>query len=128
MFDLQQIDHVAILVKDIEASCEWYKNVLGLEHYYKGKWDGVPTMIGKGNSCIALFKTSSDKPNPLPDNNTIKMLHLAFRCNMENFIKAQDELNEKKITFSFQDHEIAQSIYFNDPDGHIIEITTYEIE
>jgi len=34
---------------------------------------------------------------------------------------------QRNITFEFQDHVIAHSIYFQDPDGHEIEITTYEI-
>ena len=127
MFELEKIDHVAILVRDIDASVKWYKETLGLDHYFKGEWDGVPTMIGKGQTCIALFKTSSGNPNPAPDNNTIKMLHLAFKADKGNFLKAQQELTAKNINFSFQDHEIARSIYFKDPDGHMIEITTYEI-
>jgi catechol 2,3-dioxygenase-like lactoylglutathione lyase family enzyme len=127
MFEIKHIDHVALLVKDLDFSVKWYREVLGLERYYEGAWDGVPTMLGKGNTCIALFKTSSNNPNPAPDNNTIKMLHLAFKSDRENFMKARDELKEKGIDFTFQDHEIAHSLYFKDPDGHLIEITTYEI-
>ena len=56
------------------------------------------------------------------------MLHLAFRANRENFLAAQEELQRHGITFEFQDHEIAHSIYFRDPDGHQLEITTYEVD
>ena len=56
------------------------------------------------------------------------MLHLAFRADRENFIAAQDELKKRGIKFEFQDHEISHSIYFYDPDGHQLEITTYEME
>ena len=38
------------------------------------------------------------------------------------------ELEKRGIKFEFQDHEIAHSIYFRDPDGHQLEITTYEVE
>ena len=31
------------------------------------------------------------------------------------------------IPFDFQNHEISHSIYFLYPDGHQIEITTYEL-
>jgi catechol 2,3-dioxygenase-like lactoylglutathione lyase family enzyme len=58
----------------------------------------------------------------------IRMLHLAFRANRENFLGAQQELKQRGIKFEFQDHEIAHSIYFRDPDGHQLEITTYEVE
>jgi catechol 2,3-dioxygenase-like lactoylglutathione lyase family enzyme len=56
------------------------------------------------------------------------MLHLAFRANRENFVAAQRELEKRGIKFELQDHEISHSIYFRDPDGHQLEITTYEVE
>jgi catechol-2,3-dioxygenase len=34
---------------------------------------------------------------------------------------------ERDITFESADHGIAHSVYVSDPDGHRIEITTYEI-
>ena len=55
------------------------------------------------------------------------MLHLAFRANRENFLGAQHELKKRGIKFEFQDHEISHSIYFRDPDGHELEITTYDL-
>ncbi len=55
------------------------------------------------------------------------MRHLAFRVDRGNFEKAQDELRRRGIEFRFEDHEISHSIYFFDPDGHELEITTYEI-
>jgi catechol-2,3-dioxygenase len=56
------------------------------------------------------------------------LLHLAFRADRENFLAAQRELEKHGIAFEFQDHEISHSIYFRDPDGHPLEITTYELE
>jgi len=53
------------------------------------------------------------------------MLHVAFRTDRPHFQQAQAELGLRKIPFEFQDHQISQSIYFHDPDGHQIEITTY---
>ena len=55
------------------------------------------------------------------------MLHLAFRADRKSFLAAQEELKHHGITFEFQDHEISHSIYFRDPDGHELEITTYEL-
>jgi len=127
MFTLERIDHVAITVKDIEHSAKWYKDVLGLERYYKEAWNGVPIMIGKGGTCIALFKAIGENPYPPPDRNTLAMMHLAFRADRKNFEEAKKVLNEEGIKFEFQDHDISHSIYFKDPDGHELEITTYEL-
>jgi catechol 2,3-dioxygenase-like lactoylglutathione lyase family enzyme len=55
------------------------------------------------------------------------MRHLAFRADRENLLEAQAELKASGIEFEFQDHEVAHSSYFHDPDGHQIEITTYEV-
>ena len=62
-----------------------------------------------------------------PDRAAVRILHFAFRADRENFLRAQDELKKRAIAFDFQNHEISHSIYFRDPDGHQIEITTYEL-
>jgi catechol 2,3-dioxygenase-like lactoylglutathione lyase family enzyme len=124
--ELEGIDHVAMGVRDIERSVKWYTEVLGFERLHEGMWDGVPTFIGKGNTGLALFP-ASHQPE-LSSHREIRMLHLAFRANRENFLTAQRELEKRGIKFEFQDHEISHSIYFRDPDGHQLEITTYELE
>jgi catechol 2,3-dioxygenase-like lactoylglutathione lyase family enzyme len=123
---LEGIDHVAMGVRDIERSAKWYIDVLGFERLHEGMWNGVPTFIGKGNTGIALFP-ASDAPKS-SSHREIRMLHLAFRAGRQNFLGAQRELQTRGIKFEFQDHEIAQSIYFRDPDGHELEITTYEMD
>ena len=125
--DLEGIDHVAMSVRDVEAAAKWYIDVLGFEHRYKDVWNGVPTFIGKGITAIALFPVRS-KGSPPSERGGIRMLHLAFRANRKSFLAAQEELKQRGIQFEFQDHEISHSIYFSDPDGHKLEITTYDLE
>jgi catechol 2,3-dioxygenase-like lactoylglutathione lyase family enzyme len=124
--ELEGIDHVAMGVRDIERSAKWYIDLLGFEQLHKGMWNGVPIFIGKGNTAIALFPANQE-PNRSA-NREIRMLHLAFRADCKNFHAAQRNLEKHGIKFEFQDHEIAHSIYFRDPDGHQLEITTYEVE
>ncbi len=123
---LEGIDHIATGVRDVERSAKWYIDVLGFERLHADMWGGVPTFIGKGNTGIALFPASQEPK--LSTDREIRMLHLAFRADRENFLAAQRELEKCGIKFEFQDHEIAHSIYFRDPDGHQLEITTYEVE
>ena len=125
---LEGIDHVALSVRDIERSADWYIDVLGFERRYEGMWNSVPTFIGKGNTAIALFPVKSDLISTSPSREVIRMLHLAFRADRKNFIAAQEELKRRGIKFEFQNHEISHSIYFRDPDGHELEITTYQLE
>ena len=130
MFTLEGIDHVALAVPDVERSAAWFVDVLGFERLYPGMWGGVPVFIGKGTTAIALFpRRSRDGSNPSTQSqrNEVDMLHLAMRADRQNFLAAREDLKKRGIDFEFQDHEISHSIYFRNPDGHRLEITTYEI-
>ena len=123
---LDGIDHVALAVKDVERSVQWYVDILGLARQHEGMWNGIPVFVGKGNTGIAFFPARGGDSKSAPQNK-IRMLHFAFRANRKNFLEAQQELKTRGIKFEFQDHEISHSIYFRDPDGHELEITTYQI-
>jgi catechol 2,3-dioxygenase-like lactoylglutathione lyase family enzyme len=123
---LEGIDHVAIAVRDVEQSANWYVEVLGFERLHQGMWNGIPTFIGTGTTAIALFPVRDDSQSGARAK--IGMLHLAFRADRKSFLGAQEELKSRGIKFGFQDHEISRSIYFRDPDGHELEITTYEFK
>lgn len=126
-FHIQHIDHIALTVRDVEKSTNWYCEVLGLTHRYPGLWDGVPAMLFIGETGLALFPARTDNPHDPPGSDTIAMMHFAFRASRENFEAAQAQLELLNIPFEFQDHDISHSIYFFDPDGHQLELTTYEV-
>ena len=126
MFELEGIDHVALAVRDVARSAAWYIDVLGFEHRFPGMWDGVPVFVGKGSTALALFPVRAAEPLVRP-RGSITMLHLAFRASRGSFVAAQRELTARGIEFTFSDHEVSHSIYFRDPDGHELEITTYEL-
>jgi len=125
---LEGIDHIALAVRDVERLAKWYVDVLGFERRYEGMWNGIPVFIGKGHTAIALFPSREDKLQTPIRSDRSGMLHLAFGADARNFAAAQDELNQRGIKFEFQDHEISHSIYFRDPDGNRLEITTYDLE
>ena len=129
MFDLEGIDHVALAVSDIEHSAAWFIEVLGFERLYEGMWGGVPIFIGKGKTALALFprRPRDDSDGSQRERNDVDMLHLAIRADRANFLAAQQDLKKRGVDFQFQDHEISHSIYFRSPDGHQLEITTYEV-
>ena len=91
---LEGIDHVAMGVRDIERSAKWYIDVLGFERLHDGMWNGVPTFIGKGNTGIALFPANQEPKTSA--HREIRMLHLAFRANRENFLAAQQRTREAR--------------------------------
>ena len=127
MFELEGLDHVALAVRDVERSADWYVGVLGFERRYQGMWGGVPVFVARGKTAIALFPARNDHKNPSPPRTRDGIVHLALRANRRNFIAAQRDLKKRRIAFHFQDHDISHSIYFQDPDGIELEITTYEL-
>jgi catechol 2,3-dioxygenase-like lactoylglutathione lyase family enzyme len=124
MFHLTQIDHVALAVSDPLKSAHWYHSVLGLERRHQAVWGDHPVMMCIGNTCVALFPAGTSQPAPTAG---LAMRHLAFRADRQNFSLAQATLRRLEIPFDFQDHQIAHSIYFRDPDGYSLEITTYDL-
>ena len=127
MFEVQVLDHVALGVRNVEQSARWYCDVLGFRREHEGLWNGVPVFVVKGDAAIALFPAEGD--SDVPDTQTQpRMLHFAMRADRKNFLAAQALLEGRGIRFDFQDHEVSHSIYFRDPDGHKIEITTYELQ
>lgn len=126
MFQLQCIDHVALLVRDVESSVRWYQDVLGLDRLHQDVWGSFPAVVGTGGTSLAIFPVDSPAPKPPPGRDTICMRHIAFRVDRANFDAAQEALRRRGIDFRSEDHQIAHSIYITDPDGHQLEITTYD--
>ena len=126
--DLKNIDHVAITVSDLDRSVTWYRDVLGLERRYEDAWGGDPPyMMCAGDSCVALFPADGELRNAPPAAESIAMRHFSFRTDRKGFDQARRELVERGLAPKFADHGISHSVYVGDPDGHRIEITTYEI-
>ena len=128
MFELEGLDHVALAVRDVERSADWYVEVLGFERRFQGMWEGVPVFVARDKTALALFPAETDQAALPLSRKPPGMLHLALRANRQNFVAAQRDLTSRGIPFHFQDHEISHSIYFRDPDGIELEITTYELE
>jgi len=123
MFKVQGIDHVGLAVRNVQKSVEWYRDLFGLERLYEDVWGNFPGVVGIGDTSVAFFPTK-DTPIELPAG--LPIHHLAFRVDQQNFDSAQETLRQKGIEFEIQDHKIVLSIYFYDPDGHLIELMTYK--
>lgn len=127
-FLTQGIDHIALNVRDVRKSAEWYRDVLGFERRYGDIWGDRPIVVGAGTTSLALFQIDgANASGPDASRDRVGLRHVAFRVDALNFQRAQDDLRRRGITFEFQDHTISQSIYFIDPDGYELEITTYDL-
>jgi len=124
MFQIEAIDHVALIVQDMERAVKWYQEVLGMQRRYQDVWTGKrdPVVMATGHVQIALFlPASSGNIRPYDLNE-----HFAVRVDRANFEQAHRELEGRGIPFKLWDHTICLSLYFFDPDGNQIEVTTFE--
>jgi len=130
MFKVDQIDHIHVYVSDKYKAASWYENVLGMEVVKsKESWaqgDG-PLVISSdgGNTCFALFNGSGHKDGA------------AFRVGGEAFLTFAEHASRYRVVSrsgriisndDIVDHQMAYSIYFNDPDGNALEVTSYDYD
>ena len=123
MIQVLHIDHVALSVRDLSASEAWYRRHLGLERRHADLWDGPPVMMGAGDTCLALFQAEGGEGGGTP---AVRVLHLAFRTDAAGFRAARLHLKDEGIAHREVQHENCWSLYFADPDGHKLEVTSYE--
>lgn len=127
-FEIEYLDHVAIRVKDMEASADWYKKVLGLKKYKVPAWGDFPIFLLAGKVGIALFPANLQDEKLTTLSRNVKIDHFAFNVTKDNFEKAKKKYDELGLKYSFSDHTYFHSIYTEDLDGHVVELTTLVVK
>jgi catechol 2,3-dioxygenase-like lactoylglutathione lyase family enzyme len=121
----QGIDHVALTVSDLRRSHDFYSGLLGLERRYE-EWH-EPMFMLAGDTGLALFTAESYGGSGDGEPGPIRFMHVAFRVDREQFDRARAELPEAGVEPRFEDHGNVHSLYFRDPDGHQVELATYDV-
>jgi catechol 2,3-dioxygenase-like lactoylglutathione lyase family enzyme len=68
-----------------------------------------------------LFQAQRQSPAREPESSGLRHVALV----VDDLQSAQERLREHGVTFNYQDHGSALSVYFRDPDDHVLELTTY---
>ena len=135
--DLRGIHHSAYRCRDAEETRGFYEDVLGLplaaalaEEREPGSGRKHPFVhiffkLGDGNYIAFFDAPSSATPDSFTPVHGFDR-HIAFEAADESTLKAwQDKLNAAQVPcFGPIDHGFVKSIYFNDPNGLPLEITT----
>ena len=132
---LRRVHHIALNVHNMQASCEFYGNILGL-HQLVG--DQVPSTLvdlvaaGKVANFITPDGTVIDlfwepdltPPDPNPQRQFTRANHLAFDIAPELFDQAVEVLRSHQVAIEGEPvtRPTGRGIYFYDPDGFLIEI------
>ena len=122
---LEALDHVAVIVRDLDVSTRFYEEVVGLRRVHAEAWGEYPVALVAGSSGagVALFPAGAEGVPDERDEN----VHFAFRTSRAGYEAAKAELARRVIGFEEWDHAVALAVYFRDPDGHQIEIATYDV-
>lgn len=133
---IKQIHHVAYRCKDAKETVEFYRDVLDMDFILAISEDEVPSTkepdpymhlfmdAGNGN-IMAFFEIPNSPPMGRDPNTPDWVQHIAFELEtVEEMMAAKDQLEAKGIdVVGPTNHEIIQSIYFFDPNGHRLELT-----
>jgi catechol-2,3-dioxygenase len=122
---LDRLDHVSLNVRDRAASIAWYRDTLGLEQQNPPGADDWPVFMGELGSCVALFQAEVESPERASESTGLR--HLAFAVGKLDLERAQVHLHERGVAFRFENHGSSHSIYLADPDGNVVELTSYEL-
>ena len=119
MIHLKSMNGVALKVRDLEQSMEWYGRHFGFE--YKCDAEGCIVMAVRN---VELVLSPHDDPDaPLADPREVRCIHtLAFEIPEAEFHKLHREFEAEDDDIVDIDQEQFRSIITSDPDGYCVEL------
>ncbi|MEZ4455612.1 MAG: VOC family protein [Gemmatimonadales bacterium] len=132
---LERIHHVAYRCRDAKETVEFYRDVLEMDFLLAISEDRVPSTkepdpymhifldAGQGN-VLAFFEIPNSPPMSRDPNTPAWVQHIAFKVKDVPTLLAVKERAEARglEVVGPTNHELFQSIYFFDPNGHRIEL------
>ena len=121
--EFNQIKETCLYVKDLNATEEFYVEKLGLECFAKAPRRHV--FFRAGTSVLLCFNSDATKVETMVPQHFAKgKQHLAFEVPIDEYDKRKEEIRSVGITIT---HEHTwpggfKSFYFDDPDGHVLEV------
>ena len=124
---IEALDHIVLLVADVERSLAWYGDVLGLEQLRVDEWRRgevpFPSVRINGETIIDLFATA-DGESPSGRNVDHVCLTIA-PTDLEELARSGRFDVRSGPAPRWGAQGMAESLYVRDPDGHVIELRHY---
>ena len=121
MIKARRLGHVVLNVSDLDASIAFYEKAIGLEVVSRNREGTTAFMsLGEQHHDLALVQRATGEP---PEPTQPGIVHMAWK--VEDFPALQAawrELTEAGIELEPIQHNITNSLYMRDPDGHVVEL------
>jgi catechol 2,3-dioxygenase-like lactoylglutathione lyase family enzyme len=140
-FTIERLNHFAYRCRDAEETRQFYEDLLGLPLAHVIQQDHVPStgeycpythmFFRMGDGSFVAFFDLGDNVAPAPSPNTPSWVnHVALQVpSEEHLIAAKSRLEKAGVqVLGITDHEIIHSIYFFDPNGLRVELTTWAVD
>ena len=126
---VKSIDHVTIIVKDIDRSREFYVNCLGMADVPRPGFSFGGAWFQAGATQIHLIEEHDESgPAGYPDGvqrKSSRNHHFAFLVDDAHAAAARvKELNLPIVADAKERPDGAVQVFVNDPDGHVVELTS----
>ncbi|MYC06472.1 MAG: VOC family protein [Chloroflexi bacterium] len=119
----KQLGHLVLRVRDLEASEQWYSEVLGLHTTNKRPGSMIFMSAKEGSSHeLALVSVGPDAPGP--EESRVGLYHFAWEMeSLEDLQELYAHMKAKDVNIGgIGDHGISLGVYLFDPDGNEIEV------
>jgi catechol 2,3-dioxygenase-like lactoylglutathione lyase family enzyme len=128
---LNGVIETALYVDDPARSVEWYRRVMGLRLIFDGG-NRLQAMAVAEKQVLLLFrKGASSGPievpgGRIPSHDGDGHLHVAFAVSLSDLEAWRTHLKEQNVPVASEVKwgEQGRSLYFHDPDGHVVEVIT----
>ncbi|HEY7536012.1 MAG TPA: VOC family protein [Thermodesulfobacteriota bacterium] len=121
---IRNIDHVAIMVENMDRSIKFYNEVLGLKIHHDGRKEGGSKKSFLGSKSETLVALAENENRGKEGTRLVEgVAHIAFR--VDDVEKASKLLKERGIEFIEEKMDKdgkRKSYHFLDPDGLELEI------
>ena len=122
------VDHLALICSDIEQTIEFYTSVVGMTLSKiipnRDELSSTHIFLDMGGGNFLAFFDFPNKGSGKTVRGIGSMHHLALKATAEQLMQMSEVLKARAIEYDLNGTVSKGSVYFRDPDGILLEVTT----